>query len=173
MANLLPEHLQNSVWSTIRAHFILVAAWVLLASALFSAVALLPSFLVLTFAVPAAESRTGSAVESKNASSVADIALAQSVIKGLAPTLSATSSPDGRIAAVVAAKPKSVKIEHVAYTVGKPSVLMIAGVAEDRDAINTFRAALLAADIGNVTVPVSALVGSTDGQFTLTVSGDF
>lgn len=172
MANLLPEATQKKVWATTRAHFVAVSAYVLLASAAFSALALLPSYLVLTIAVPAAEIQQTTATTS-NKVLMAEIAATQAIVKGIAPVLSATSSPDGRVAAVVAAKPKTVKLTHIAYTVGKPSVLMITGSAVDRDAINTYRAALLAANVGNVTVPVSALVGTEDGQFTITVSGDF
>ena len=172
MANLLPEHIQHAVWATTRAHFVAVAASVLLVAALFSALALLPSYLVLTVAVPAAESRVA-AVVSTSTATAADITMAQSLIKGLAPVLAATSSPDARIAAVVAVKPKNVRIAQITYTTGKPAILTVSGVAEDRDAINTYRAALLAANVGSVTVPVSALVGSADGQFTLTIGGDF
>ncbi len=170
MSNLLPDHTQQSVWAGTRARFVAVAAAVLLVSAAFSAAALLPSHFILTVAVPNAESRP---VPVPVHASAGDAATTQALIKGLAPVLSATSTPDLKIAEVVAVKPAAVHIGHITYTAGKPSVLTVSGVATDRDAISLYRAALIEARAGAVSVPVSALVGSTDGQFTLTISGDF
>ena len=135
-------------------------------------VTLVPAYAVLVVRMPAGATR-GAQIASSTTATAADIALAQETIRGFAPVLQSTSSPETTIAAVLAVRPEDVDLSHLTYTQGKPSVIVLVGNAETRDYLNEYRVALTKAHIGTVSVPVSTLVGTQDGQFTMTISGNF
>lgn len=172
MSNLLPHAIQDQIWADTCARFIATVAVMLIVSAGISMVTLIPAYAVLVVRTP-----VGSAHSNLSASSTpgtaADIALAQEIIRGFAPVIQATSSPETALAAMLAVKPEDVDLTHISYAYGKPSVMALVGDAETRDYLNEYRVALTQAHLGIVSVPVSALVGTQDGHFTMTISGTF
>ena len=166
MSNLLPPQSQKSVWNATLASFLGVSSSVLLASAALSALALLPGYLVLAYAIPGALSV---AKTQSNATSTADVIATQSVIKTILPVVAATTTPDTVMIQIANAKPKGIHINRFGYLAGKTQTITVSGIAHDGDALNAFRTALVAANIGAVSVPVGALIGTADGQFTISI----
>ena len=171
MSNLLPRATQNQVWADTVARFVATASTMFISAAGISLATLIPAYVVLAVRTPGGAVHASST--SSSTASVADIAAVQEIMKGIAPVLQSTSSPETEIASVLAARNEDVDISHITYTQGKPSVIMLVGAAETRDFLNDYRVALIKAHVGAVSVPVSALIGSQDGQFTMTVTGNF
>lgn len=170
MSNLLPSDLRMNAWRTTRSRMLIATASLLLVTAAIAAIALLPSLLV--FAV----TRSDSGVSTRSQESAQDtqsLADAQILVAQLSPIL-ATSTPARITADVIAVRPKGVSIEHVVYSGGTPARLVVSGTATNRDAVNEYRATLSTdTRFTSVTVPINALVGSSDNSFSLTLTGAF
>lgn len=172
MSNVLPQEASRSVWGMYRARGIIAGSLVLLGAALFSAVALLPSYLALqigTSPTPSDQPLNSSDQVDRSA-----ILQTQSLLAVLSPLVSATTTPSDVIARALAVRPSGVLVDHVTFTSGNPGAIVLYGSASGGDAVNAYRKALNAdSDLKSVTVPVGDLAGAADGRFTMTLSGNF
>lgn len=171
MTNLLPLKRQKAVWAMYRARFLIAASIVLLVFAAIAALALIPSYLALELAAPPAPQTTSQPKGSPG--DTAAIARAQAIVRAAVPLVIAATSSSRVIDEALSLKPAGVSITHVTLASGAPGQLALAGTAT-RDALNAYRNALSADPFfTGVSVPVNALVGSDNGQFSITLSGNF
>jgi Tfp pilus assembly protein PilN len=167
MSNLLPPDPQKKMRAQFRARFLLAAALVILACALIFALALLPAEAALmSFSSPGAQK--SSQTNSNIAADKTALAHTNALIAQLS-TLSSTSSLDAVVAALSQAGP-GISINDIQYSVTNQT-LTLAGRAQTPDEVNAFREALQSdLRFTDVSVPVSALLGSEDGSFTITMN---
>jgi hypothetical protein len=174
MSNVLPAEKRKAVWRLYRSHFIIVGSTIALLCALAAFVALLPSYLVLRIdeTNPAALQQTGQAAAGTKEDRAA-VAYAQAFIATLSPVLS-TSTPTDAVQAALAARPRDVAVDHITLTSGPPGTLIISGKASRAEEISVYQNALRGTGrFSSVSVPVSDLAGTDNGQFTATLSGSF
>lgn len=165
MSNLLPPASQKRMKNEVRARLLLSASAALLCCGVLFSLALLPAESATIFfpSVPAqnSEQPQGSADDSSAISHTnALLAAVQTV---------STSTSLLAISEALADRGSGITIDDIAYTVGSES-LTLGGHAETPDEVNTFRETLQKdADFSDVSVPVSALLGSEGGGFTITM----
>lgn len=171
MSNLLPLQEQKRVWAVYRSRFIIMLSLILFALALLAALTLTPSYLALEIAAPPqADETTTHAV---GTSDPVGLARAQTIVRTLSPVLTATSSPTSLIESVLSVKPAGVTITQVTYSTLSGSQLTLSGSGA-REKVSAYRDALSKDPLfTSVSIPVSALVGSGEGRFSLTISGTF
>ncbi|MBI5470176.1 hypothetical protein HY968_02530 [Candidatus Kaiserbacteria bacterium] len=174
MTNLLPEIERRRIWSGLRARFVLAGSTLAITAAVLSALSLVPSYVVYEFATGASGTESPSLPAALSGPETFDLSRAQMLSKAFLPFVSATTTPTDIIKDVLALLPRGVKVDHITYTPGSPSSLMLAGLAVSREGINAYRDALSASlKFKTVSVPVGALVGTDAGRFTVTLSGNF
>lgn len=169
MSNLLPNDVRAEAWSRTRARILIGFASVLMVGAILAAGALSPSFLIM-HGVQVSNSKERADAPADDTQAIIE---AQALLSQLS-LVESTSSPATVAAQAVAARPKGVTLSHIVYNSGTPSTLMLVGKASRREDVNAYRAAL-AADtrFTSVSVPINALVGADNGDFTLTITGTF
>lgn len=179
MANILPETAVQNVWSEFRVRAVLTSALALLGIAVFSAVTLLPAYLVLKIEQNSAAPQRDPALaapglDAQNAAERADILRSQAFLARIAPIVSATSSPSQAISAALALRPAGVQVNAVKLSSSGRGEITIEGTAPGREAINQYREALIGSGkFGGVSVPVDALLGASGGNFSVTLTGTF
>lgn len=89
----------------------------------------------------------------------------------LSPIVSATTTPSEAIAHALALRPHGIVVDHIAYTQG---TITLGGSTLEPALLDRYRLMLLADPLfPKVAVPVDALVGASNGRFTLTISRSF
>lgn len=170
MANLLPIEAQQNVWQRYLARFIVALALLLLAATLIFVLALLPSYLAI---VSNTAAETTDTATQRSTTDVQAIARAQLLVSQLYPALTSEHTARTYVSAAVSAMPSGVTLTHVGYNapVGTtPATITLTGNAT-RERVAAFRDALVASPLfASASVPVSALVGSSAGQFSITVT---
>lgn len=151
-----------------RARFVIVLAAFLLALACFALLALIPSYLALRLATPPVADTSITHKGGAPGDAIA-IARAQALVRILSPVLSATTSPTALITEALSQRPKGISVDHVTYDVSAGHLVLVG--TGMRDAINSYRDTL-SKDLRfpSVSVPVSALVGSDSGHFSMTLT---
>lgn len=169
MANVLPLEKKKILASRLRARFMFTLALALFIGALAAALALVPAFISTRIALSSLPE--GEISETARDDQVQG-ARAAALVAALAPIVHATSSaPIDSVTAALALKPAGMSISGVRYSKGK---IELSGVATNRAAVSAFRDALEKdARFTTVAVPVTALVGTQEGRFTITLSGAF
>lgn len=171
MSNLLPLRTKTEEWARTRERIMFAVACAVALAALVAALSLVPAYAVARTAF-VANSAKQDASDSTGAQEKA-LADAQAMLSQLG-SFVATSSAARVTADVLALKPKGVRIDGISYAAGSPSMLTLKGESADRDLVKEYRFALSADPrFVSVTVPISALVGTDDGTFTITISGRF
>lgn len=169
MANVLPLDAQKRVARAYRARFVMALSAAIAALAVLLALSLVPSYLALSLAAPPVPAIAPGAMPDNDPRV---IARAQALVAQFTPILSSTTSPSAIIATATAARPSGVLVHHVVYSApisGKNAELLIVGTAQ-RERVAAYRDALSANPLfTNVTVPVSSLVGTGSGDFSITV----
>lgn len=171
MANLLPPSAARSVLRDTQVRFAVVVAAALAGLGLVAIVAIIPSY----FLVMGGDAATTTAASSSQADDDATLSRALALVEQLSP-LAAATTKSSAIATAIVLRPKGVRITAITYTAGagRSGTIQLVGFAEARQDIETYRNTLQAAGpFSSVTVPVSALVGATSGEFTITLAGDF
>jgi Tfp pilus assembly protein PilN len=169
MANVLPPEEKKRVLREVRSRFVLTFAMTLLIGATVASLCLVPALIsvrLATNSIPqdAELSQTVRDDQAKHARAFA-------LVSALNPVVLATTTPSASVAAALAAKPAGVSVTGINYSKGR---LLLNGVSRDRQAVNDYREALEAdTRFSSVSVPVAALVGTQDGRFTITLSGQF
>lgn len=168
MANVLPPPAQKKLWRMYRARFIVVFSVLLSTLALFAALLIVPSYLALRIAAPPQQS-TPAAGKGSAAGDAIAIVRTQAIVLALTPLLAATTSPSSLIAAALSDRPAGVVIGHITYE-ADAGQLTLTGTAP-RGAINGYHDALSTnPHFSSVSVPVSALVGTEGGRFSITLT---
>jgi hypothetical protein len=173
MSNLLPQRARKKVWADYRARFVFAGSCVAFVSALLAGTALLPSYLVLRVSgeAPPAPSATAASTTQEDRAAIQG---AQALLTALSPLLKATTTPAQMISAALSERPPGVTVGHITLTSGKPGTMILAGSATDIGAINSYRKTLSAdARFSSVSVPVGDLAGTQNGQFSITLTGEF
>ncbi len=169
MANVLPLNAQKRVARAYRARFVIAASAAITALALLLALALLPSYLALSLAAAPVPVVSGE----RPVNDPRVVSRAQTLVAQFTPILSSTTSPSALIAAATLLRPSGVLVHHVVYTAptsGNSAELLLVGTAP-RDKVAAYRDALSTDPrFANVSVPVSALVGTISGDFSITLS---
>lgn len=151
-----------------RARFIIVFSALLSTLALFAALLIAPSYLALRIAAPPQQSAPAAGAKGTTNDAVS-IARTQATVIALTPLLAATTSPSSAIAAALSDRPAKVVIEHITYAADARELTL--NGAASRDALSGYRDALKAdTHFSSVSVPVSALVGTEGGRFSVTLT---
>ncbi len=174
MANVLPPQLKKIRAQEFNARLIRIAALGLIAAALATMLALVPSYLIVRMQMSSAFSTQ--ATSTAGAALRSDLARSEILTIQFAALAAATSTPQ-LLQRIFALRPSGMSIDSIDYVRGQksaPGSIVLNGIGGSRDAINTFRLALgKDPTFTNVVVPVGALVGSGDGSFSVTLNGIF
>jgi hypothetical protein len=171
MSNVIAPKERKGVGRMYRSRFIALGSAALIICSGVSALALLPSYLVL-HADAAALAPQGP--RSADQADRAALAQTETELSLVAPFASSATSSAGVVAIALAERVSGVSVDHISFTVGDPSTLVLSGHTSSPSKLDSYRKALAAdALFESVTVPVSDLVGSQDGSFTMTLTGSF
>lgn len=172
MSNVLPHERKRAVWALYRSRFVLAGSLVALASAALSFLALLPSYIALHEGGPAfSASISGNQMSDEDRRAIAHT---RDLLTVLSPLVSTTTTPTQALMLALSLRPAKVAVDHLNFTSGNPSIIMLGGSAGTREAINAYRQAL-AGDphFLSASVPVGDLAAATGGRFSMTISGNF
>jgi len=171
MANVLPFEEKKRLSRRMFARFIFVLSLTLILGAVIASLALLPAILQVRIAQEALTSPENEVARTAR-DDQAKGARAQILMDALSPIVLATSTPATEaLDAALALKPASVSISNISYG---PGSIQLSGVSNNRQAVNAFRDALEKdSHFKTVAVPVAALVGTQDGRFTMTLTGNY
>jgi hypothetical protein len=166
MSNVLPTAQKKIEVRRFRLRILAMGAAVIALGGVVASLSLLPALISIRIAE---SSVTSSVAEASAKEDQAQAFRAQNIIDATMPLATATTSPMDILFFALAEKPVGVSVTGM--TVSKESI-MLSGESGSRVAINMYRDALDASGrFGSVVVPVSALVGTQDGRFTITLSG--
>lgn len=153
----------------LRARFVFTASLVLCIAAVIASLSLFPSLISVRIArasLPAQAEISESARDDQTQN-----ARALALVAALSPLANATSSPAEVLFAALGERPAGMSITAMSYSKGK---IELSGVATNREAVSVMRDALEKdGRFSSVTVPVAAIVGTQEGRFTMTLTGDF
>ncbi len=169
MSNLLPNEAKIEVWSDTRSRILVGVGLSFFAGAVLAGAALAPSFLIMH----GIQVKTSDEKADPTADQTQAILDAQALLSQIS-AVESTTSPAKIAAQAIAARPRGVTLTHVVYNAGTPATLMLVGNAPRREDVNAYRTALSADPrFSSVSVPINALVGTENGDFTLTITGSF
>jgi hypothetical protein len=178
MTNVLPQEILQVGRRRFNSRFLLVGALVFLGTAALSALALLPSHVALQSgytnqgqqdAVTVVVTRVANDQQTSDRN---DVIRAQTLLLNVQSFVSATISPTDAITTALSLRPKNVLIDRISFMTGGEGTITISGSSQARESISKYRDALAGSGrFKSATVPVSALVGTEGGKFTITLSG--
>lgn len=172
MANILPPDAEKKMIELSRARYIIVSSTILIIVACIVAGALLPSYLVLHFN-PGSIAVPNTITDSEISADKQALIGSQSLLNAFAPSV-AVVTPSDAIRVALSLRPQGIHVDHISYTAGKTGTLILQGYADTTDAINAYRTVLLSSKhFTGVDVPVGVLIGSANGRFDVTLSGNF
>src|SRR3989344_3872769 len=155
MANVLSEDAKKQIGRLFRARFIMVGSLAAITGAFFAFLALLPGAtgLYLQHLVSNEISATPPSIGAEDESERTEILRAQALV----------------------ARPKGALIQEIRFVREKgKSTIALYGSAKDRTSVGLYRDALVKDPrFGDVAIPASALAGSEDGRFSITLTGTF
>lgn len=168
MTNLLPLEAEKAMWRTYRSRFVIVGSLVLLALSGLALCSLIPGYIAIRLAAPAAIEMPRA--ERDGSDDPVSIRRTQALIETMAPLLSPTSSPSVALREALKEKPRGVTVDRVSYSTGR---IVLSGEGT-RENIDAYRNVLVAnKTFSAVSVPVSALVGRDGARYSLTLTGEF
>ena len=178
MSNILPEETIKIVWKRFYVRLILVGGTAAIFVAVLAGLALLPSYIALRTENSSMEQlQTPASLLKLNPQiqwEIDDIKHSQNLVALVSPYISASSSPSETLGIVLRDKPQGLIIGKIGIVTGEKGTMTLVGQASTREIINQYREALSKeAVFTNVSVPVGVLIGSEDGRFTMTLTGDF
>ena len=169
MANVLPPLEKKRVIQSVRSRFVLAAALTLLAGAVIVALCLAPTAVFLRLAIAGLPEQVQ--VSETVRDDQAKQARIAAMVSTLSPIVGATTTPSASVGAALALKPVGLSVTSITYTKGR---IVFSGSSRDRQAVNDYRESLEAdTRYTSVAVPVAALVGTQEGRFTITLTGNF
>lgn len=174
MANLLPIPATKQNMFDHEARFAAAGAAAFLSFGLVAIIVLMPSYVAVS-STEAATSTDPTLVEQAKQDE-ATIARTQALVEQFLPAAQRPGK-EAAIATALVLRPKGVRIQAITYSAGMPgqgSLLQLSGTAEANEEIEAYRKLLAAAGpFASVNIPVTALVGTTRGEFTVTLTGTF
>jgi hypothetical protein len=167
MSNVLTPETKKKLSRSIRARYLTTLALVLVAGAFVAALALVPTFAALATAraalVVPAEEAEGARDDQAQAQR------AQNLVKALSPLISSTT-PSELLGDALSARPDGISVTSITYQARSKNIVL-SGTSDGRQPVNAYRDALEAGGkFAGVSVPVSALAGTLDGRFTITLT---
>jgi hypothetical protein len=103
-----------------------------------------------------------------------EAAKTRALLAVVAPFAEERVSPQALIARVYELRPDGVSVETIKYQSGETGQIVITGNASAREPVNDYRTAITETGLfEGVSVPVAALVGALEGNFTMTLTGKF
>jgi Tfp pilus assembly protein PilN len=177
MSNVLPQHARAQMMRDIRARFLLSGSLVLSAVALVALLALTPAYFSIAIPRMSLANVSQNVSEEQRVQEDADREIAsrtRSLLSALMPFTEERASIYPVIERALGLQPEGISIESIVYKSGTTGEITIVGTAQSREPVNTYREALTAEKtFESVSVPVSALVGASEGNFTMTLKGKF
>ncbi|TSC87038.1 MAG: hypothetical protein G01um10148_143 [Parcubacteria group bacterium Gr01-1014_8] len=176
MSNILPPEALARIRSSLWVKFILATGLVLSGAAVAGIISLMPAFFLVYFPhVAPAEGPASSTENETQRRADQDTAMRiRTLLTEVTVITDKKVSPVEMIAEAYALKPAGVTVGGATYTKGTPNTITLVGVAKTRDDVGAFRDVLAKdARFEKVSVPVAALVGALEGNFTITISGQF
>lgn len=171
MANVLPKESKQKILLAQRARFIFAFSSVALAVAFICYFALMPSYLALVFGGAKIETNDKAATSTPPQAVI--LRETKAMIASLIPVVSATTTPTQILQTIFSSKPPGVTIARINYSSAKQGTIVLSGSAVRATEIEMFRTALDDSQhFESVSIPVNALVGSNNGAFTITITGD-
>ena len=165
MSNLLPAESQKRTRGELRARFLLAASLILFGCAAVFALALTPAEVAVAFFSPPSPEAVQGNINSAQDS--AAIASTKALLVEVQPFATTTSLAG--VADALSKRGTGVTVTDISYSPGRS--LTLAGSAQTPDEVNAFREALQGdPSFSDVSVPVSALIGSQGGSFTITMN---
>lgn len=172
MANVIPPEEMTIVRRTITSRFVFVGSAIIATGACIAILALMPAYLSVRVARASVDTVISNAAAGNLSDDQTAAVRTQGLIATLKPIASATSSPSDGLSRALSVKPTGVSITSITYKSGAKSSLVLSGVSTRREGVDEFRRALEgSARFSSVSVPVSALVGTQEGRFSITLSG--
>lgn len=149
-----------------RARFLLALSFVILGAAALAALSLAPAEVSLVFfSPPPARAAQGGVNPAQDRSATAHT---EALLSAMRPFEATSSLAD--VSEALSQLPSGVSVDTISYSIVGHS-LTITGKAQTPDQVNALRQALQKdTAFGNVSVPVSALLGSQGGGFTITMN---
>ena len=171
MANLLPPDALKVVRRTLAARLLFTFGLVASAVAIVAFAALIPSYLAVALGPHADTPPSGTATTTSNTT----IIETQNLLAILQPLSTSTATSIDVLTAALSVRPQNVHIDHIDYSrSGSLGTIVLGGTATKASDLEAFRSALAKdGHFRQVTVPVSALAGVTDGRFAVTLTGTF
>lgn len=177
MANLLSPHAENKVLKGFRARAIAGGSLVAIAAAAASLFAIFPAYITLHTARAAIVSQSPVATTTDAADATADraeFAKVRTLLSGLVLFKATGGAPIEALRLALSKRPAAVAVEKITYTPGAKGTLILSCQTAKRELMTAFRDALRGEKMfTTVSVPIEELAGSTDGHFTVTLTGDF
>ncbi len=177
MSNIVPTVVRERLESAAKARVVFVSALMLGLAAVVASVALMPAlFLAITPLID--ESKSLSELEKEQTAqyetSRKEAASTRANIAMLAPLIEGRVSPQALIGRVYALRPSGVSISAIKYHAGTSGQIVITGTSNAREPLNDYRSTLMNTGLfEGVSVPVAALVGALEGNFSMTLTGKF
>lgn len=172
MANVIPPEEIIVLRRKTNARFIYVAGIVIAVGAIVAILAIMPAYISVRVARASVDTTMGEAAAGNLSSDQATAVRTQSLIAALKPIASATSSPTDALSRALSVKPAGVSITTITYGGGAKSTVILSGTSARREGVDEFRRALEESGrFSSVSVPVSAIVGTQEGRFSITLSG--
>jgi hypothetical protein len=152
--------------SEMRARFLFAFSLVLLCTAMLTALALAPAEVSLVFYASPSVQTTQGAIDTAGDNTA--IAHTKALLTAMQPFAASSSLSD--ISEALSKLGAGVSVNDISYSVTK-GTLTLGGDAQTPDQVNALRQALGSdAAFSDVSVPVSALLGSQGGGFTITMN---
>lgn len=173
MTNLLPTDKQNDVRLFYSLRIRILTASVAIIVAMLSLIALLPIFLILRVN-PSNKQVDVTAQNAKNDTAV--ISHSQELLATLSPLVSASSSVSETLNVALALRQKheAISIDRISYQSGVRDTIVLSGATTESRHLDEYRRVLLLdPHFIEVSVPVGALVGARNGNFSMTLLGSF
>lgn len=184
MTNVLPSNTQTAIMRKTSARFLLTGGIILTCSGIIACLSLVPAFLAAQVPENSASGGANGELVAQEQEDRKTVTRLRTFLIELSPFLAEKISVHDAMQTALALAPEDISITGVGYKIevqeqeeGKDPIktgqITITGVAS-RDDVNAFREALIQEPtFKSVAIPVAALVGAREGNFTMTLSGDF
>jgi hypothetical protein len=174
MTNVLPLLEKKRLRQTVVSRIVIVASLACVVVGMVGMLALVPAYVsvhVPRVALANLSNANANATSSADRDTVARFKL---LVKELAGLVDERQSLGRALALLDEHRPKGVALDMLYYRSGSPGTLVVSGSVSKRDLVGEYRVALeKAAFFTDISVPVAALVGTSAGSFTMTLTGNF
>lgn len=169
--NLLPDTARKHVAAEYRRRALLVGASLFLFVAFIALLALLPAVFVVSEQREVDDFATLESRFEQLRKDRVEAQEAQALLAALSPVATSTVVVERVVKEVLSLRPSGVFVNAIAWNSENVRTLVLSGTSQNREALNTYRARLEELRLfQRVAVPVSALVGSVSGFFSITLT---